>query len=75
MSLKVYVAGKWKEREQVKKIMEMFESRGYVTTCDWTKHIAPERVTKARNSGLFTKEYDWSRNEDWKQSHMTYGRS
>lgn len=71
--LKIYVAGKWKEREQVKKIMEMLEARGHVITCDWTKHIAPEGVTKDHEKGLFNKSYDWSKNVDWAQNgHKTY---
>lgn len=71
--LRIYVAGKWKEREKVRSIMDMLEARGHLITCDWTKHIAPERLTKEHNEGLFTKEYDWSKNEDWAQNgHKTY---
>lgn len=71
--MKIYVAGKWSERVQVKKVMDMFESRGHTITCDWTRHIAPERITKAHGEGLFTKGYDWSKNEDWAQNgHKTY---
>ncbi len=56
--LKIYVAGKWKERKQVMKIMEMFEARGHIITCDWTKHIAPEGM-------------DWA--QDWAQNgNKTY---
>lgn len=63
--MRLYIAGKWSERDQVKKVMEMFESRGHIITCDWTRHIAPERITKA--------QYDWSKNEDWAQNgHKTY---
>jgi len=52
--LKIYCAGKWKEREQVKKVMEMFEARGHTITCDWTKHIAPERDIQVGNHGIKT---------------------
>lgn len=71
--MKIYVAGKWSERDKIKSIMEMFESRGHTITCDWTKHIAPEKITNAHDKGLFTKKYDWSKNEDWAQNgHKTY---
>lgn len=56
--LKIYVAGKWKEREKVRSIMDMFESRGHIITCDWTKHIAPEKIDK---------DHDWAQN-----GHKTY---
>lgn len=39
MSMKLYIAGKWSEREEIKKIMEMFELRGHIITVDWTNHI------------------------------------
>lgn len=71
--MKIYVAGKWSERNRVKSIMEALESRKHTITCDWTRHIAPERITKAHGDGLFTKSYDWSKNEDWAQNgHKTY---
>lgn len=41
--LKIYVAGKWAERQQVKNIMEMLEARGHTITCDWTIHINPKK--------------------------------
>lgn len=56
--MKIYVAGKWSERDKVKSIMETLESKGHTITCDWTKHIAPEGITK---------------NTDWAQNgHKTY---
>ncbi len=71
--MKIYVAGKWSERLKVKNVMEMFESRGHIITCDWTKHIAPERNVRNKGNGIFTKGYDWSKNEDWAQNgHKTY---
>ena len=56
--MKIYCAGKWKEREKVKSIMDMFEARGHTITCDWTKHIAPENIDK---------DHDWAQN-----GHKTY---
>lgn len=63
--MKIYVAGKWKERMQVRKIMDMFEAMGYTITCDWTKHIAPERIQKGE--GCFNKDFDWAQD-----GHQTY---
>ena len=71
--MKIYVAGKWKEREKVKSIMDIFEARGHIITCDWTKHIAPERNERVGGNGIFTKDYDWSKNVDWAHNgHKTY---
>lgn len=71
--MKIYVAGKWSERDKVKTVMEIFESRGHIITCDWTRHIAPERNMREGGNGIFTKEYDWSKNVDWAQNgHKTY---
>ena len=67
--LKIYVAGKWKERKQVMKIMEMFEARGHLITCDWTKHTLPENIEldRAHKEKSFVKDYDWAQN-----GHKTY---
>lgn len=61
----IYVAGKWSERDKVRAIMDIFESKGHTITCDWTRHIAPERLTKG--SGIWHKDYDWAKN-----GHRTY---
>ncbi len=63
--MKIYVAGKWSERENVKKVMEMIESRGHTITCNWTNHIAPERIQNGE--GCFNKDFDWAQN-----GHKTY---
>lgn len=71
--MKIYVAGKWKERKKVKDIMDMFESRGHIITCDWTKHIAPERYLVKDGHGVFDKDYKWENNIDWAENgHKTY---
>ncbi len=62
--MKIYVAGKWKERQQVKNIMDRLEARGHTITCDWTKHIAPERIEKGE--GCFTRDV-------YNSGHKTYG--
>lgn len=56
MKLNVYVAGKWEERVKVKEVMKHLESKGYYVTCDWTKHVAPERWKKGQ--GCFNA--DWA---------------
>ncbi len=60
--MKIYVAGRWKEREKVKQVMEMFESRGHIITCDWTNHIAPERIEKG--DGCFSEGHKTYAQED-----------
>ncbi len=71
--MKIYVAGKWKEREKIRSLMDMFEARGHIITCDWTNHIAPERNERVDGHGIFNKEYNWSKNVDWAQNgHKTY---
>ncbi len=35
---KIYVAGKWEERERVSEIMGMLRRAGFGITCDWTNH-------------------------------------
>jgi len=39
--LKIYVAGKWEEKETIRKLMNLLESVGHEITCDWTKHEYP----------------------------------
>ena len=36
--LRFYVAGKWEDREAVKKIQESLIEKGHEITVDWTKH-------------------------------------
>lgn len=63
--MNIYVAGKWSERERVRNLMDMLESRKHIITCDWTKHVAPERIQSG--SGCFNKDFDWAQN-----GHKTY---
>jgi nucleoside 2-deoxyribosyltransferase len=34
--MKIYVAGKWEDRANVRKLMDKLESQGHVITHDWT---------------------------------------
>jgi nucleoside 2-deoxyribosyltransferase len=36
--MKVYVAGKWEDKQRCKSIMNTFEANGISVTCDWTDH-------------------------------------
>ena len=36
--MKIYIAGKWQERKNVRKCMEELVSMGHEITCDWTDH-------------------------------------
>lgn len=36
--MKIYVAGKWKDRERVSDIMQILRGMGHEITCDWTGH-------------------------------------
>lgn len=35
---KIYVAGKWEDREIIRDIHKVLTSNGYAITCDWTYH-------------------------------------
>jgi len=69
--MKIYVAGKWKEREKVRSIMDMLEARGHIITCDWTKHTLPENIEldRAHKEKSFIKDYNWAKN-----GHKTYAK-
>ena len=36
--MKLYVAGKWEDRERVSDIMRILRGIGFEITCDWTDH-------------------------------------
>ena len=36
--VKIYVAGKWEDRERCSEIMRVLRGVGYEITCDWTDH-------------------------------------
>jgi len=36
--MKLYVMGKFEDRENVKMLMQFFRSLGHIITCDWTDH-------------------------------------
>lgn len=36
--MKIYVAGKWEERQIIRKIHDSLVSGGHSITCDWTNH-------------------------------------
>jgi hypothetical protein len=40
--MKIYVAGSWDDRLEVKEIMSVLESYGHIITEDWTKHENPK---------------------------------
>ena len=36
--MKFYVAGKWEEREEIRKIHKALQDKGHTITIDWTWH-------------------------------------
>ncbi len=36
--MRFYIAGKFEERAEVRKLMDKVEELGHTITCDWTKH-------------------------------------
>lgn len=42
-TMKFYVAGKWKDTEDIKAIMKHLTELGHVLTLDWTGHVHPEK--------------------------------
>lgn len=36
--MKLYVAGKWQEKSQVRKVQDYLKDRGHEITYDWTQH-------------------------------------
>ena len=36
--MRIYISGKWEERELVKQIYRRLEKAGHTITCDWTNH-------------------------------------
>lgn len=43
--MRVYVAGKWEDRERVRKIQQWLLAAGHEITCDWTCHdFGPDGV-------------------------------
>ena len=36
--MKIYVAGKWEDRQRVSDIMQILRDIGFEITCDWTGH-------------------------------------
>ncbi|MBU2685940.1 MAG: hypothetical protein KKF27_22075 [Gammaproteobacteria bacterium] len=36
--MRIYLAGKWEERDGIRKLMDRIEELGHVITCDWTRH-------------------------------------
>ena len=43
--MKIYVAGKWGERQICKQVMTAIERDGHEITCDWTNHDYPPSGT------------------------------
>lgn len=41
--MKLYVAGKYEEREQISKFMDELRAQGHTITCDWTSHVYATR--------------------------------
>lgn len=37
--MKIYVAGKYQEREIISQLMRALERQGHTITCDWTSHV------------------------------------
>lgn len=59
--MKIYVAGKWSDRDYVKQIMKTLESKGHTITCDWTHHkyedeAAPQKYCQDGVLGVITAE-------------------
>lgn len=41
--MKIYVAGKWQDRENVRLVMENVRELGHEITCDWTDHESVDK--------------------------------
>jgi len=46
--LKIYVAGKWQERDLIREIMKSLRDLGHEITCDWTDHEYPTENIKEK---------------------------
>lgn len=49
--MRIYIAGKYQEREYVRRLMDKLEKMGHTITCDWTDQILypPDKIT-SRNA-------------------------
>lgn len=45
--MKIYVAGKWEERERITHFMNELRKQGHIITCDWTDHKYDTREVMA----------------------------
>ena len=41
--MKIYVAGKFEDHDECRKIMDSLEQAGHVITCDWTVHYFSDK--------------------------------
>ncbi len=44
--MKIYVAGKWKDRKRILGVMNKLKVMGHEITCDWTKHTSHVNMWK-----------------------------
>jgi nucleoside 2-deoxyribosyltransferase len=49
--MKVYLAGKWEERDKCKYLMNKLIEAGFEITCDWTNHVNPPEGEEYKLSG------------------------
>jgi hypothetical protein len=52
--MKVYVAAKFEERDEVLKLYEILKSKGHTVTCDWTKH---KSISPYKDNPELAREY------------------
>ena len=64
--MKFYVAGKFQDRENVRKLMTELEGLGHIIPCDWTDHT--------NNSGKAKSEYAVYDMEGVRESDIFVGR-
>ncbi len=50
--MRIYVAGKWSEKEAIRAFMERLRKAGHEITEDWTQHPASAEPGKAKDSTL-----------------------
>lgn len=41
--MKIYVAGKWEDREWIRFVQDELREKGHTITCDWTNHNSPHK--------------------------------
>ena len=64
--MKVYIAAKFKDKEKVKKLNELFKKKGYKLSGDWTDHIqvSPYNKEPKRSTAYAIEDMNGAKNCD-----------